>query len=185
MASRNQQHYAGRSILHSAGKDIEQFAVAGDIRAIANQGRVIHQAQHNGIEVTAQKDVTVTSTEEGVVVRGQKCILLVAGDGTYLRLGDGQAVFGMKGQFIVKTASLVLQGPSTLSMDLPHFSNTAFNESFVVTDQAGELVPKMKFRLTHTDGGVVEGVTGADAKIPLQKGIGPDSVKLELLGLQN
>ncbi|CAN5765741.1 type VI secretion system tip protein VgrG [soil metagenome] len=184
VASRNQQHYAGRSILQSAGKDIEQFAVSGDVRIIANQGKLIQQAQHNTVEITGQKDVTISSTEEGVVVRGEKSILLVAGDGTYLRLGDGQVNFGMKCQFIVKTSSFVLQGPSTLSMDLPDFKETSFNDAFVVKDQKGNPVSKMKYRLTHMDGGVVDGITGSDGKIPKQKGVGPDNVKLELLGRQ-
>ncbi|MEJ8810696.1 type VI secretion system tip protein TssI/VgrG [Variovorax ureilyticus] len=184
VASRNQQHYAGRSILQSAGKDIEQFAVAGDIRSIANKGKLIQQAQHNSVEITGEKDVTITSTEEGVVVRGKKSILLLVEDGTYLRIGDGQVVVGMKGQFIAKTSSWVLQGPSTLSTDLPRFPQTSFNDGFVITDQAGEPVANMKYRLTHMDGGVVEGVTGPDAQIALQKGVGPDSVALELLGLQ-
>lgn len=184
VASRNQQHYAGRSILQSAGKDIEQFAVAGDIRTIANQGKVIQQAQHNSVEITGEKDVTISSTEEGIVIRGKKNILFVAGDGTYLRLGDGQAVLGTQGQFIVRTTSWVLQGPSTWSMDLPKFPDTSFNDDFVVKDQSGKPVPNMKYRLTYMDGGVIEGVTGADAKIPLQKGVGPDSMLLDLLGLQ-
>ena len=185
VAGRNQQHYAGRSILQSAGRDIEQFAVAGDVRHIANKGKVIQQAQHNSVEITGQQEVTITSTDEGIVVRGKKSILLVVEDGTYLRIGDGQVVFGMKGRFLVKSAGMSLQGPSTLSIDLPKFPKTSFDDGFVVEDQDGNPVRNMKYRLTYMDGGVVEGVTGADAKIPMQKGVGPDDVALELLGLQS
>lgn len=54
LAGHNQQHYAERSILHTAGQDIEQFAHRGDIRSIASEGNVVHQAQHGSIEITAR-----------------------------------------------------------------------------------------------------------------------------------
>lgn len=185
VAGHNQQHYAGQSILQSAGKDIEQFAVAGDIRSIANHGKLIQQAQHNSVEVTGEQDVTITSTEEGVVVRAKKTITLVTEDGTYLRIGNGQVLIGMKGQFVVKSLGMSLQGPATLSTDLPHFGDTAFNDAFVVMDAAsGHPLANMKYRLTHMDGGVFEGVTGADGKIPLQKGVSPDSISVHMLGPQ-
>lgn len=186
VAGWNLQHYAGRSLLQSAGRDIEQFTASGDIRSIANQGKVIQQAQHNSVEITGQKDVIVTSTEEGVVIRAKKTITLMTDDGTYLRIGDGQVTFGMTGSFIVKAANFGTQGPSTLSTDLPHFPETGgFNDAFVVMDpQSSNPLANMRYRIVHLDGGTFEGVTGADGRIPLQKGVSPDSVDVHMLGIQ-
>jgi len=183
VAGRNQQHYAGRSILQSASRDIEQFAVHGEIRSIANRGKIIQQAQHNGVEVTGERDITITSTKEGVVVRGKKSIVLATGDGSYLRIGDGQVVFGTRGSFTVKSATSAFAGPSTLSMDVQDFPTASFNDRFIVRDELGNPLAHMRYRLTNPDGGELQGVTGPDGMITLQQSVGPDGVQIELLGL--
>lgn len=184
VAGRNQQHYAGESILQTAGRDIGQFAVAGDIRSIANQGNLIQQAQHGRVEIAAQKSLTLSSTQEDVVVRAGKSITLVLEDGTFLRLADGKVVFGMQGPFTVKSAGANYEGPGTLATELRSFPTMAFDDSFVLMSHSGELMSQMKYRLIHRDGGVVDGVTGADGVIPAAKGVSPDELTLHLLGLQ-
>jgi hypothetical protein len=64
IAGKNQQHYA-MGDLHTAAKNIEQFAVDGDVRQIANKGKIIQQAQHNTMEMTADKTLSITSVYDG------------------------------------------------------------------------------------------------------------------------
>jgi len=130
VAGHNQQHYADQSILHTAGKDIGQFARSGDIRVIANEGKLIHQAQHNSAEITAEKGVTIQSTEDGIVIQAKKRITLALDDGTYLRMEGGRVVWGMTGEYLVQTANYRVNGPSTLGADFP---------AFMRTDQAQQL----------------------------------------------
>ncbi|MQR01656.1 type VI secretion system Vgr family protein [Glaciimonas soli] len=85
VAGANQQHYAMGDILHAAGKNIESFAVDGDIRQIANKGKVIHQAQHNTMEYTADKTLSMTSVNDGATISGKKYILLQVGE-SYIRM---------------------------------------------------------------------------------------------------
>lgn len=164
VAGRNQQHYADRSILHTAGKDIEQFAHRGDIRTVASEGKVITQAQHNSVEITAQKGVVVTSTDDEIVFRAKKAITFQLEDGTYARLAGGKVVFGMPGQFNVKSAGRLFEGPATLPVDFPTFD---------LVDQARQLK-------LHREGGTrasmperdFEVVKGDRSKLPDKSGTG-------------
>ena len=124
VAGHNQQHYADQSILHTAGKDIGQFARTGDIRVIANEGKLIHQAQHNSVEITGEKAITIQSTEDGITIKARKSITLALDDGTYLRMAGGRVVWGMNGEYLVQTANYRINSPSTISADFPSFNRT-------------------------------------------------------------
>ncbi|RFB73235.1 MULTISPECIES: type VI secretion system Vgr family protein [unclassified Herbaspirillum] len=79
VAGNNQQHYAMGDILHTAGNSIHEFAHDGDIRNIANKGKVVLQAQHNSMELTADDSLTMTSTEDGIVFQAKDYIMLRSG----------------------------------------------------------------------------------------------------------
>jgi type VI secretion system secreted protein VgrG len=79
VAGNNQQHYAMGDILHTAGNSIHEFAHDGDIRNIANKGKVVLQAQHNSMELTADDSLTMTSTEDGIVFEAKDYIMLRSG----------------------------------------------------------------------------------------------------------
>jgi type VI secretion system secreted protein VgrG len=181
VAGHNQQHYAAGSILQSAGKDIEHFAVGGDIRTIANHGKVIQQAQHNGFEITAEKAITITSTKEDIVLRAKNSITATLEDGTYLTLVGGQVIFGMKNFFIVRSAGRRFEGAGTLSADMAQFPDAGFDDSFVLRDEEGTPQPHTRYRLLAHDNAVIEGMTGADAIVPLQKALSPDGLMVQLL----
>ncbi|MES2247916.1 MAG: type VI secretion system tip protein TssI/VgrG [Pseudomonadota bacterium] len=124
VAGHNQQHYADQSILHTAGRDIGQFARTGDIRVIANEGKLIHQAQHNSVEITGEKAITIQSTEDSITIKAGKSITLALDDGTYLRMAGGRVAWGMNGEYLVQTANYRINSPSTISADFPSFNRT-------------------------------------------------------------
>ncbi|QSI32670.1 type VI secretion system tip protein VgrG [Variovorax sp. RKNM96] len=165
VAGHNQQHYADQSILHTAGKDIGQFARTGDIHVIANEGKLIHQAQHNSVEITGEKAVTIQSTEDGITIKAKKNITLALDDGTYLRMGGGRVVWGMTGEYLVQTANYRINGPSTIGVDFP---------SFMRMDQAQQLklhrmgdkadgLPSRDFSVVKASGGASNSQSGGDA----------------------
>jgi type VI secretion system secreted protein VgrG len=165
VAGHNQQHYADQSILHTAGKDIGQFARTGDIRVVANEGKLIHQAQHNSVEITGEKAITIQSTEDSITIKARKSITLALDDGTYLRMGGGRVVWGMTGEYLVQTANYRISGPSTIGVDFP---------SFMRTDQAHQLklhrmgdkadgLPSRAYSLVKASGGGSNAQSGGDA----------------------
>ncbi|SCX56034.1 type VI secretion system Vgr family protein [Variovorax sp. EL159] len=171
VAGHNQQHYADQSILHTAGKDIEQFARTGDIRVIANEGKLIHQAQHNSVEITGEKAVTIQSTEDGITIRAKKSITLALDDGTYLRMAGGRVVWGMTGQYLVQTANYCINGPSTIGVDFPSFMRTDQAQQLKLhrLGDKGDSLSNRAFNVVKASGGGSNAQSGGDAISKLDK----------------
>ncbi|MBC7376361.1 MAG: type VI secretion system tip protein VgrG [Burkholderiaceae bacterium] len=176
VAGNNQQHYADKSILHAAGKDIEQFAHKGDIRNIASEGKVIVQAQHNSAEITSQKRLHLSSTEEDVVVNAKKSITLALEDGTYMRMEAGNVTFGMTSVFTVHSADAVFVGPATLPVSFPKFFKAEREnqvEQLLLHRQDGQssTTPKRKFHAAKGSGEILKDESGGDATAKLKKDV--------------
>ncbi|MDQ0042590.1 type VI secretion system Vgr family protein [Variovorax boronicumulans] len=171
VAGHNQQHYADQSILHTAGKDIGQFARTGDIRVIANEGKLIHQAQHNSVEITGEKAITIQSTEGGITIKAKKSITLALDDGTYLRMGGGKVVWGMTGEYLVQTANYRINGPSTIGVDFPSFMRTDQAQQLKLhrMGDKGDGLSSRDFSIVKASGGASNAQSGGDAISRLEK----------------
>ncbi|WP_199153582.1 type VI secretion system Vgr family protein [Chromobacterium sp. ASV23] len=122
VAQRDANHTTGRRWIHNVGKSISLF-VAGvkdkvAIKLIAAKGKVQIQAQSDAMEITADKDVTITSCKDRIEVKAQKEILLTAG-GAYFRIADGNIEVHAPGTVSVKGASHDLSGPASLNAPMP------------------------------------------------------------------
>ncbi len=76
---------SGRRWLHNVGQHISLF-VAGvkdkvSLKLIAAKGKVQIQAQSDALELTADKDVTVTSCKDRITIAAKEEILLNVGGG--------------------------------------------------------------------------------------------------------
>jgi type VI secretion system secreted protein VgrG len=171
VAGRNQQHYAEKSIMHSAGQDIEQYARQGDVRTIASQGKIIQQAQNNSMELTAEKLFTMTSAKDGIVLHAKANITLALADGTYMRLENGGVTFGMSGQFVVKSGGRSFVGPGGIAVDMPQFNRVDLAQQLQThyADNRGLNAPVHDYEITHAAGGTVSNKTGGDALSALVK----------------
>ena len=163
VAALNQQHYAGKSILHTAGKDIEQFALDGDIRAIANKGKIVQQAQQNTMELTADKSVTILSTKEHILMAAEKHITLTAG-GAYIKLAGGNIEIVCPGNLLFKSAARSFTGPGNIQQDMPTFDTGDTGRRFML-HRDGDKTDKVAdhhYEIKLDDGQVIAGKTGAD-----------------------
>jgi type VI secretion system secreted protein VgrG len=171
VAGHNQQHYADQSILHTAGKDIGQFARTGDIRVIANEGKLIHQAQHNSVEITGEKAITIQSTEDGITIKARKSITLALDDGTYLRMAGGRVVWGMNGEYLVQTANYRINSPSTIGADFPSFNRTDQAQQLKLhrMGDKGDSLANRAYSLIKASGGGTTAESGGDSISKLDK----------------
>lgn len=163
VAAHNQQHYAGKSILQTAGKDVEQFALDGDIRSIANKGKIVQQAQQNSIELTADKSVTVLSTKEHILVAAEKHVTLTSG-GAYIKLAGGNIEIVCPGNLLFKSAARSFTGPGNMKQDMPKFETGDTGRKFMLHrdgDKADKVVDH-NYEIKLDDGQVISGKTGAD-----------------------
>jgi type VI secretion system secreted protein VgrG len=139
-----QQHLqltAGQRFAVNAGNGISLFARGGGLSAIAHVGKLLMQSQHDDIAVNSAKDVQVTASDGSITVSA-KTILLVAQDGSFLKLGEGSPVLGSKEALKFHAPDFVWDGPETMSAQLPTFKKDGTDLKFE---------PRL---YQHLDGGV-------------------------------
>lgn len=78
------------------------------------------QAQHGEMEVTSEKDQTLTSTTRKIRFNGKQEVLLTAG-GAYVRIKDGNIELHCPGILSVHAGSRNLSGPDRLDVAYPQF----------------------------------------------------------------
>ncbi|MFB9166944.1 type VI secretion system Vgr family protein, partial [Chromobacterium piscinae] len=127
VAQRDANHTTGRRWLHNVGQHISLF-VSGvkdkvALKLIAAKGKVQVQAQSDAMELTADKDVTITSCKNVITVAAKEEILLTCGGG-YIRIAGGNIEVHCPGQVSVKGASHNLSGPTSLVQTLKSENKT-------------------------------------------------------------
>lgn len=123
-AQRDSNQSSGRRWLHNVGQHISLFVngVKGKIamKLIAAQGKVQIQAQHGEAEMTAEQDLSITSTQGKVLVVGRKEILLTSGGG-YIRLKDGDIEIHCPGTVSIRGKAHTFNGPDAMHVGHPAF----------------------------------------------------------------
>ncbi|MBX9349461.1 type VI secretion system tip protein VgrG [Chromobacterium vaccinii] len=122
VAQRDANHTTGRRWLHNVGQHISLF-VAGvkdkvALKLIAAKGKVQVQAQSDIMEITADKDLTITSVKQKIHFNGKQEILLTSG-GAYVRIKDGKIELHAPGTVSVKGASHDWSGPASTNLPFP------------------------------------------------------------------
>ncbi|WP_245000088.1 DUF2345 domain-containing protein, partial [Chromobacterium violaceum] len=163
VAQRDANHTTGRRWLHNVGQHISLF-VAGvkdkvALKLIAAKGKVQVQAQSDRMEITADKDVTITSVKQKVQFNGKQEILLTSG-GAYVRIKDGKIELHAPGTISVKGASHDWSGPASKKVEMPYLPGMQiYDEQFQLTDESGEVLKNVKYELELESGRIVSGKT--------------------------
>jgi type VI secretion system secreted protein VgrG len=127
-----QQHVqltAGQRFAVNAGDGVSLFARSGGLSAIAHNGKLLLQSQHDDIAVNSAKDIQVTASEGSITISA-KSILLVAEDGSFLKLGEGSPVLGSKQALKFHAPDFIWEGPETMSAQLPSFKKDGTDLKF-------------------------------------------------------
>ncbi|QWT46973.1 type VI secretion system Vgr family protein [Azospira inquinata] len=156
IAQRDTQQTSGRRWLHNVGQHISLF-VAGvkdqiALKLIAAKGKVQVQAQSDALEITADKDVTITSCKNRVVVAAKEEILLACGGG-YIRIKGGNIDIHCPGSSSFKAGNYLLTGPTNLGYPLPWFKTThAYSVQFKIKNKLGEIQKNMPYKMYSKTG---------------------------------
>ncbi|EEG09510.1 putative vgr-related protein [Pseudogulbenkiania ferrooxidans 2002] len=130
VAQRDLNQTSGRRWLHNVGQHISLF-VAGvkdrvSLKLIAARGKVQLQAQSDAMELTADRDVTVTSCKDSITIAAKEEILLNVGGGAYIRMAGGNIEVHCPGTVSVKGAQHDLSGPASMTVPMPVFPGKQF-----------------------------------------------------------
>lgn len=163
-----------------AGEAISLLALKLGIRLFAAKGKVEIQAQDDGIDTVAKKDITITSVEGKVLVTAADELVLNCG-GAYIKLSGGNVEIGCPKNILLK--SINVQKLMAADYDLPKPElPKGFNDFFIAKDEdSGEIMPFVPYRIKTGEGNVYEGVTDAEGKTITVYTAQPESLDIELL----
>jgi type VI secretion system secreted protein VgrG len=128
-AQQHVQTTAGQRFNVNAGQGIGLFAHHGGLHAIAHFGKLLLQSQHDEAHLDAATNITVTASQ-GKATIAAKVILLVAEDGSFLRLGDGPPVLGSKSPLQFHSPEFKFEGPESMQAPMPKFGADGTNMRF-------------------------------------------------------
>ncbi|WP_037386115.1 type VI secretion system Vgr family protein, partial [Serratia sp. DD3] len=127
---------AMKNLSVSVEKALGLFVHKAGAKLVANQGDVEIQAQHNTLALFAQQLMTVTSSEDEIIISTPKTLTLNGG-GSYLKLSQNGIEHGSTGDLIMKTANYIVPGSgANLPVDSPAFNVTDISEMSQVTSKS-------------------------------------------------
>ncbi len=127
------QQSAGENLIVTAGKDADVSVVrrlrmvAGELISLCahrlgvkifSKGKIELQAQSAPMDLFADRRVHVSSVNADVLVNA-KTRAMVASSGASMTIENGSVVFNCPGEFRIKAASFVFEGPADTSVALP------------------------------------------------------------------
>ncbi|HBC0585329.1 type VI secretion system Vgr family protein [Enterobacter cloacae] len=104
-----------------AKKAVVVFAHEMGMKLVAAAGKIEIQAQTDGIDITAAKGLTITSTEDEILITAKKKITVQCG-GSYLTIDPTKIEHGTQGDFKVKSADFDYAGPVKMDVPYPKFT---------------------------------------------------------------
>ncbi|CQJ15422.1 MULTISPECIES: type VI secretion system tip protein VgrG [Yersinia] len=120
-AGGNTEISALKRIALVAKKTLVVFVHEMGMKLVAAAGKIEMQAQTDGIDITAMKGISITSTQDEIVISAAKKITLQCG-GSYLTIDPTRIENGTGGDFKVKSAAFDYAGPATLDIPYPKFT---------------------------------------------------------------
>lgn len=120
-AGENTEITAMQRIAMVAKKAIVVFAHELGMKLVAAAGKVQLQAQTGAMEITARNALTVTSSDDEILISAKKKITLQCG-GSFITLEPGEITSGTSGGFKVKSADFDYMAPATQSAPCTKFT---------------------------------------------------------------
>lgn len=163
MSGKNTDISTGQSFTVAASEAVSLFAQAAGMKMYAGAGKVDIQAQADAMNVSALQDITVASGQGSVKVNASKELILSCG-GAYIKLSGGNIELGCPGNILLKAANVNQTGPASLDTPPVAFPK-GYSEGFTTTSSAnGAVKPFTTYKITTAEGGVYEGISGANGE---------------------
>lgn len=127
---------AMKNLSLSAAKALGLFVHKEGAKLVAGQGDVEIQAQHNTMSLFARQQVTITSSEDEIVISTPKTLIL-NGAGSYLKLSESGVEHGCEGVMVMNVADYLVTGSgSDMQVDTPGFDITDISEVSQMTSKS-------------------------------------------------
>jgi type VI secretion system secreted protein VgrG len=151
---------AGHTFSSVAGGSASLFTHAGGIQAIAANGPVSLQAHTDGLEILADKEITVISVNDCIEIKAKEKIVLQAGESS-ITLEGGDITFACPGTFSVKGSQHAFDSGASQAAELPHLPDGTTNLSNFIAlnyrDPGGNPMSEVGYKIKFKDGVVISG----------------------------
>ena len=127
---------AMKNLSVSVEKALGLFVHKDGAKLVANQGDIEIQAQHNTMALFSEKQLTVTSSEDEIIISTPETLTLNGG-GSYLMLSKNGIEHGSSGEFIMKTSDYLVPGSgANLPNETPNFSLTDITQESKISSKS-------------------------------------------------
>ncbi|MBU7438588.1 type VI secretion system Vgr family protein [Paraburkholderia fungorum] len=109
---------AGKSLIANVAEKISLFVQNAGIKFFAGKGKVEIQAQSDGLDLFAEKQLRVASAGEDVLIAAKQKVVVTSG-GASITIENGNVEIRCPGKFTVKAGSHSFEGPAGLDSPLP------------------------------------------------------------------
>lgn len=169
---------AGDGLFASVVTTLRLFVQRAGMKLIAVAGDIDVRALSDSINLLAKLNITQTANR---IVINAKEDIVINGGGSYVKFSEAGIEHGTKGKFVAHAVSHSLIEPKSLALASNEMEKGHFDQTAILRDLDGPLANR-KFELAREDGTIIRGVTGADGRMPVQKGISMATAKLRILG---
>jgi type VI secretion system secreted protein VgrG len=139
-----------KNLIAQAQNKLSLFAAQGGIKAVAAQSKVEIQAQSDALDVLAKMGITISSTDDKIVISSPKEVQ-ITGASSQITL-NGSGIFPKTGgKFQVNAGQHIFQGGQEISLDflkLP--SSSIFDDKFKLLDPLGHKLTDIDYRVLNT-----------------------------------
>ncbi|OXI17418.1 type VI secretion system Vgr family protein [Burkholderia sp. AU15512] len=137
------QHSAGENVIVTAGQELDVSVVrrlrmmAGDLISLCahklgikifSKGKIELQAQRASMDLFADEQLHVSSASANVLVSAETGAMVASG-GASMTIENGNVVFNCPGEFRIRAASFVFEGPRHTSVSLPQLPVSDYQPS--------------------------------------------------------
>ncbi|MCG8190871.1 DUF2345 domain-containing protein, partial [Brenneria goodwinii] len=172
----------GKSFRVAVRETLSLFAQRLGIKLLAAAGKVEVQAQSDAMDLLAQKQLTVASQDDRVVVTAKTELLLNCG-GAFIRIKDGQIELGAPNNALLKTPVVQRMGSASIEPPvLPQFNHVAdYNIRFLMTDDMDKPYVKTDYIAYFPDGTYTKGTTDMQGYTEVFTRSREESISIHLL----
>ncbi len=167
----------------AVGQGLSLFSRAIGIRIVAAKDDISVQAQRGEMGLLSEKDFHIQSINGNVTVSAKKNIQLLCGGGGIRINEDGSIKIFSPSRIHLKGVELDWSGPESLRDKSPVFKEDQFHRRIKLHAEGNpeEVIKNKKFRLTKSNGDVIEGVTDSEGLTPLIPLTEMDDMQMEIL----
>jgi type VI secretion system secreted protein VgrG len=177
MSQQNTDISAMKRFTVAAGEAVSMLARKAGMKLFAAKGKVEIQAQDDGLDAIAKKDVTVTSIEGRVEITAATELVVNCG-GAYIKLSGGNIELGAPGNILLKCSNAQKMGSANYHAPTQEMPK-GYSEFFTLQDsQTGKIIPHKPYRIVSSDGTVFRGRSDEAGKTTEVFGLTPGNVEI-------